>query len=220
MFIGVDPGKKGGFCLLDRSGEIVSLDVMPIDEGGISSTGISQLYHRYRNLIGTPEPPRVYIEKIFTPPTDAATKSQIRGLIDLYNVCEGLVLAHDGHFMTSDHLRDLEAQLRFIGRPEASLKVDGRVGLLSYARGAGLLEMCAIWDWPITRVPPQTWMKKMKLGADRKLDRKAQSCQAARSLWPKAFDPGNTPSFIPPRCRKPHDGLVEAALIAEFGRKY
>lgn len=45
-----------------------------------------------------------------------------------------------------------------------------------------------------------------------KTDTKATSTAAAHALFPGV-------SFIPPRCRNEHDGLIDAALIAYWGIK-
>lgn len=61
------------------------------------------------------------------------------------------------------------------------------------------------------RITPQSWQKKMlkcKPG-----DTKKAALVIARSLWPEA-------SWLEtPRCRTPHDGAIDAALIAEYGRR-
>lgn len=70
-------------------------------------------------------------------------------------------------------------------------------------------------------VAPKTWQKKVwmpscivyheetdKLGRKKK-DTKATSYKAAELLFPGV-------SFIPPRCRNAHDGLIDAALIAYY----
>ena len=54
--------------------------------------------------------------------------------------------------------------------------------------------------------------KMTKIGARRKKDTKATSTKAAQSIFPGV-------SFVPPRCRIVHDGLVDAALIAYYGFK-
>lgn len=61
------------------------------------------------------------------------------------------------------------------------------------------------------RVTPQAWQKKMIPGAD-KGETKAEAMVAARQLWPSE-------KFIPDGCKKPQDGLIDAALIAEYGRR-
>ncbi len=60
-------------------------------------------------------------------------------------------------------------------------------------------------------VAPQTWTKEMHRGTDEKLP-KAKSLQIARRIFPDV-------PLVPLGCRKPHDGIVDALLIAEYGRR-
>ena len=60
---------------------------------------------------------------------------------------------------------------------------------------------------PYHEVRPAIWKKAMGLSND-----KMDSITACRRLFP-AVD------LIPPGCRKEHDGLAEALLIAEWGRR-
>jgi hypothetical protein len=60
---------------------------------------------------------------------------------------------------------------------------------------------------------PQVWQKVMHLGADSKLELKARSLQVCQRIFPGV-------SLLPtPKCRKPSDGMAEALLIAEYGRR-
>lgn len=66
---------------------------------------------------------------------------------------------------------------------------------------------------PYTLVKPNVWMKRMHAGADSKLDTKDRSIQVCQRLFP-------TVSLLPtPKCKKPADGMAEALLIAEDGRR-
>ena len=61
-------------------------------------------------------------------------------------------------------------------------------------------------------VHPKTWQKVM-FADIAKQDTKAASVLVAQRLWP-GQDWRATPN-----CKKPHDGLTDAALIAEWGRR-
>ena len=78
---------------------------------------------------------------------------------------------------------------------------------------------------PYTLVAPKKWQNEMfqgvpllkttKTNQGKKVkanDNKAMALIATKRLFPST-------SFIPKGCRKPHDGLVDAALIAEWGRR-
>jgi hypothetical protein len=63
----------------------------------------------------------------------------------------------------------------------------------------------------------QKWQKqfwtKPKMPKGQKFDTKGAALDVARKLWPKE-------SWLKTdRCTKPHDGMVDAALLAEYGRR-
>jgi hypothetical protein len=78
----------------------------------------------------------------------------------------------------------------------------------SYGAIRGVLESKAIRHH---RIAPQTWQKKMLLGCA-KGDTKPAALLKARQLWP------DETWLASPRCTKPHDGMIDAALIAEYAR--
>jgi hypothetical protein len=61
------------------------------------------------------------------------------------------------------------------------------------------------------RITPQSWQKHM-LGKVPKGETKAHALAMARKLW------SSETWMASPRCTTPHPGLVDAALIAEYGR--
>lgn len=78
----------------------------------------------------------------------------------------------------------------------------------SYGAIRGVLESRGIRHHRIT---PQAWQKVMLPGCA-KGDTKPAALARARQLWPAET------WLASPRCSKPHDGMIDAALIAEFGR--
>lgn len=60
-------------------------------------------------------------------------------------------------------------------------------------------------------VTPQKWQKEMIPG--HKGDTKPRALELARRLWPEEK------WLATPRCKTPHDGMIDAALIAEYGRR-
>lgn len=66
-------------------------------------------------------------------------------------------------------------------------------------------------------VHSQHWQREFwtrpKMPKGQKFDTKAAALNAANRIWP-----GNQ-WLASNRCTKPHDGMVDAALIAEFGRR-
>lgn len=84
-----------------------------------------------------------------------------------------------------------------------------------YGRITGALEIMGIPFEVIAS--PRTWQKefwtKPKLPKGEKFDTKAASVSAAQRLFPDM-------DFLPtPRCKRPSDGMTDAILIAEYGRR-
>lgn len=67
------------------------------------------------------------------------------------------------------------------------------------------------WYW--SRITPQSWQKAM-LGKFPKGESKNYALAKANELWP------NETFHATARSKKHHDGLIDAALIAEYGRKF
>lgn len=58
-------------------------------------------------------------------------------------------------------------------------------------------------------VTPQAWKKKILAGTDKS---KGSAILAAKRIFPSV-------SLVPKGCKKEHDGMAEALLLAEFGRQ-
>jgi len=78
----------------------------------------------------------------------------------------------------------------------------------SYGAIRGVLESRGIRHHRIT---PQAWQKVMLVGC-KKGDTKPAAFAKAKQLWP------DETWLASPRCTKPHDGMIDASLIAEYGR--
>jgi hypothetical protein len=100
----------------------------------------------------------------------------------------------------------------------------------SFGFGCGsLFTILKIIDVPFSKVQPKTWQKEMwqgvkpieintgkqnKDGSPKyKIDTKATSLLAATRLFP------NINFLASERSKKPHDGLIDAILLAEYGRR-
>lgn len=85
--------------------------------------------------------------------------------------------------------------------------------VFSTANGFGIMRgIIGALKIPHTLVRPQEWQKAMFCGCG-KNDTKATSVKVCKRLFPQ-FDWRATE-----RCKKAHDGLTDAALIAEYGRR-
>ena len=89
----------------------------------------------------------------------------------------------------------------------------GTVSTFSLGKVFGALRMAlAACGIPYQVVPAQTWQKAV--GISGKLgDTKRQSVAVAQRLFP------DVDLRATPRCRKAHDGLADALLIAEYARR-
>lgn len=89
---------------------------------------------------------------------------------------------------------------------------------------AGTQALCSMWDSYGAirgvlesrgirhhRIPPQKWQKVM-IPNCAKGDTKPAALAKARQLWP------DETWLASARCSKPHDGIVDSALIGEYGR--
>lgn len=98
----------------------------------------------------------------------------------------------------------------------------GAKSTFEFGRSAGIVEsiVCAL-GLPFTMVPPKVWQKEMWSGVDKvmkpnkSVDTKATSLVAAKRLFPNSVltDTGK------PKSKKAHDGIVDAILLAEYGRR-
>lgn len=108
----------------------------------------------------------------------------------------------------ADHLRGDEALHVFIEKAQ-SFPGQGIASAFNYGRHFGEL-LGILHNVPHTLVHPKIWTKAMHEGTT-KADAKVRSLEAARRLFP------NYDFRATSKCKKPHDGLIDAALIALYG---
>jgi hypothetical protein len=90
----------------------------------------------------------------------------------------------------------------------------GVSSMFTFGHNVGMVEgILRAFGVPYSTVTPQTWQKEIHAGIDKKLDPKERSRQAAVRLFPHSdFRKSD-------RCKKAHDGIVDAVLIAEYARR-
>jgi crossover junction endodeoxyribonuclease RuvC len=104
-----------------------------------------------------------------------------------------------------------EIEIAYVERAQAMPK-QGVTSVFQYGRGFGILEATlAAVGIPVELVAPVVWAKAMHAGLSG--ETKAKSVVAAGKLFP-AYD-----FRISVKAKKPHLGMVEAALLAEYGRR-
>lgn len=85
----------------------------------------------------------------------------------------------------------------------------GVVSMFNFGHNLGFIEgVLQAYGIPYQLVPPQTWKKEFSLSSD-----KAKSIEVCQKLFPKAN------LLATERSRKPHDGMAEAVLMAEYARR-
>ncbi|MGZ3687333.1 MAG: hypothetical protein ACXWPM_06775 [Bdellovibrionota bacterium] len=90
----------------------------------------------------------------------------------------------------------------------------GVVSMFSFGVSYGtLLGHLASFRMPFRLVPPQEWQKVVHQDVDSKLPGKLRSAMASKQLFP------NEDLRADARKKINHDGIVDALLIAEFGRR-
>jgi hypothetical protein len=83
----------------------------------------------------------------------------------------------------------------------------------NYGREFSMLEIAvAALKVPVTYVEPSKWTKEMHAGIDSNYNAKTKSRMAVERLFPDLEAPTK-------KTGKPHDGFLDALLIAEYGRR-
>ena len=81
-----------------------------------------------------------------------------------------------------------------------------------YMEGYGFIKGALVaMKIPFHEIRPAVWKKEILSGEADKKD-KGTSIRVCERIFPEV-------DLILPRCRKPHDGMAEALLIAEYGRR-
>lgn len=107
---------------------------------------------------------------------------------------------------------DTDGKIVAIIEKAQAMPKQGVSSMFSYGQGYGfLLGALTTLDIPYHEVRPAEWKKTMLEGVADKKD-KGASILACERIFPSV-------ELIPHGCKKPHDGIAEAILIAEYGRR-
>lgn len=122
----------------------------------------------------------------------------------------------DGYIL-GDELEDINEKGDVRAYIESVGSMPGNSGrsMFTFGEGYGTIKGLLIaLKIPFETVSPFVWQRTMHQGISRKSfsKPKERSLRALRQLMPD-FNP------IQPRCRVAHDGIVDAVLIAEYGRR-
>lgn len=85
----------------------------------------------------------------------------------------------------------------------------GVTSMFNFGKNAGFIEgVLQAFNLSYQLVPPQKWKKEFSVSKD-----KNTSIAVCQKLFPKAN------LYRTERCKKPHDGMAEALLMAEYARR-
>ena len=85
----------------------------------------------------------------------------------------------------------------------------GVVSMFSFGQSVGYIKgVLESFRIPYQEISPQKWKKEFGLNSE-----KAASAEVCRKLFP------DVSLLATPRCKKPHDGMAEALLMAEYARR-
>ena len=96
---------------------------------------------------------------------------------------------------------------------QQAMPKQGVTSMFSIGYGFGALKQCLVdFSIPHEVVRAQVWQKEFGISG-RKGNTKAQALQICQSLFP------DLNLLASERAKKPHEGIVDAVLIAEYGRR-
>ena len=85
----------------------------------------------------------------------------------------------------------------------------GVVSMFNFGQSVGYIKgILEAYRIPYQEITPQKWKREFGLSSD-----KAVSAEVCRKLFP------DISLLATPKCKKPHDGMAEALLMAEYARR-
>ena len=103
----------------------------------------------------------------------------------------------------------LDEEVRVCLEKVHAMPQQGVVSTFNFGKSFGFLEgVLQTLDLPYQLVTPQQWKKEFSLSGSKEL-----SIEVCRKLFPSVN------LLATARCRKPHDGMAEALLMAEYARR-
>lgn len=91
----------------------------------------------------------------------------------------------------------------------AAMPKNGAVSMFHFGQSFGfIIGVLTALKIPFQLVPPKNWKKEYSLDNDKK-----KSIETCQRLFPEV-------NLIPPRCRKPSDGMAESLLLAEYAKRH
>ena len=117
---------------------------------------------------------------------------------------ESLISELEGYFMFD------KSPLRCVLEKVNAMPGQGVVSMFNFGQNYGFIQgVLKAYSIPYELVPPQKWKKEFSCTSD-----KNTSIEVCKRLFP------NVNLKATERCKKDHDGIAEALLIAEYGRRH
>lgn len=126
---------------------------------------------------------------------------------------------HGGREVEVDNIHAILSEADKVFVEMAAKFTKGKMALCSMWNTRGLiLGLLRLGKVDHMEFASTTWQKEWGINHpsewDEKMTTKDRALKVAHDLWPSE-------TFLKTeKCRRPHDGMVDAALIAEFGRRY
>lgn len=112
-----------------------------------------------------------------------------------------------------DILKQHQPRHVFVEHSQAIPHTGSTTSAFNFGAGFGkLIGIIETLKIPLTLVKPRSWQSEMLRSTSKNINTKKRALIVATRLFPQT-------NFILERCRVAHDGAVDAALIAEYGRR-
>ena len=110
-----------------------------------------------------------------------------------------------------DLCRDIRNQSKAVCCLEkvGAMPGQGVVSMFNFGKSVGYIKgVLEAFRIPYQEITPQKWKREFGLNSD-----KVASAEVCSRLFP------DTSLLATPKCKKPHDGMAEALLMAEYARR-
>ncbi len=131
------------------------------------------------------------------------------GIAILFEDCQPAVYPYsdDGFVEIMEDIKDED--VRICVEEVHAMPKQGVVSMFKFGKSAGFIEgVLKAFKIPYQLIRPQIWKKEFNLNSD-----KQASIDVCKKLYPKAN------LLATPRCRKEHDGMAEALLMATYAKR-
>lgn len=117
--------------------------------------------------------------------------------------------SEEGLLESLDYVKSKADNAKCVLEKVNAMPGQGVVSMFNFGQNFGFIQgVLKAYNIPFELVPPQKWKKEFSVTSD-----KNTSIEVARRLFP------NVSLKATERCKKDHDGMAEALLMAEYARR-